>query len=143
MSTNGKGIDFSTSFGARNARQSTQNLPKAQFWLNFGIMKAATKEGEEDRFVSLPTGIPLDTMEPAKVSGNNRDWNKFQAARNDLLAQILDVANTLEPGGEFIIQAEGELAIQIRRVSAEAEEPAVDETNRYATPSLFKVAGAK
>ena len=134
-------IDFkTTTFGDRTARNNAgaSAQPKAQYWLNFGYY---TDEGtENERFVSLPQGIPLDTIEPLKTTSSNQDFNMFQAARNDLLDQFISLCADLEPGASHVIRTEGAMAIQIRRVSAEVAAPKVDDSNPYARPSLFAVA---
>lgn len=132
------------SFGARrnNQRQAmpSAELPKAQFWINLGYMIGEGTDGE--RFVSLPVGIPLDTMEKLSTRSTNADFAQFQAARNDLLDQMLNISKTLEPGDFHVIRTEGDLAIQIRRVNAEQAAPATDETNPYVRPKLFTAAAA-
>lgn len=135
-------IDFNGTFGARarnNNRPAANDLPKAQFWMNFGYLAG---EGEEAKFVSLPVGIPLDTMERLSTRSSNRDFAMFQAARNDLLEQILEQANRLEPGDDFILPLAGEsgLAVQIRRVNEEQQAPKTDESNPFARPKLFAAA---
>lgn len=137
------GIEFnSTVFGQRsNSRTGASDRasqPKAQFWLNVGYY---VDEGTDDeRFVSLPVGIPLDTMERVSTRSSNIDFAQFQAARNDLLEQFQTLCSDLKPGDQHVIRCEGGLSIQIRRVNDEAAAPAVDETNRFARPKLFAVA---
>lgn len=123
-------IDFSK-LGSRNAAGNNgssasgrQDLPKAQFWLNVGYYCDAptTEDPQAQRFVSLPVGIALDTMEPVRISGQNRDFNAFQSARNELHQLILAEAEKLEPGQDEILN----LQIQIRRVNGE---PVVDSAN--------------
>ena len=78
-------------------------------------------EGVEQRFVSLPVGIPLDTMEPLPTNSRNADFAAFQAARNNLHDQFMAVAAKLQPGEEKIIGlGDSGLALQIRRVNEEA-----------------------
>lgn len=89
----------------------------AKFWLNVGYeVKVQTDEGIEKRFVSLPLGIPLDTQEPFAVTSRNESYSAFQMARNDLLSQIMEIANKLEGGEEKILN----LQIQLRRVNSES-----------------------
>lgn len=139
-------IDFKKTFGADNSiarwtGTDRKDLPKAQFWLNFGYF---VNEGTDDeRFVSLPTGIPLDTMDKVNAKSSNQDWAQFQAARNDLLDQFINLCADLNPGDSHVIRCEGGLSIQIRRISEEAAEPAADESNVYARPGLFSIAGGK
>lgn len=136
-------IDFPKTFGTnaqRNASTNRQDLPKAQFWLNFGYVADTIVDGEDKpRFVSLPTGIPLDTTEKLQIRGSNHEHNMFTAARNSLLDQLLEAASALEPGQDYVIECEGGLAVQIRRVAPAAAAPAADESNPFARPKLFSI----
>ena len=103
---------FATGASTRNQRRSgnQDDRPEAQFWLNIGY----ETEGNEDgnfTFVSLPTGIALDTQEPANVNVNNEDMADFRNSQNDLLSQLLAYAGDMEPGEERIIK----LSVQLRR----------------------------
>lgn len=128
-------IDFQATFGQRSnnrgQRHPANDLPKAQFWLNIGYLAG---EAEDARFVSLPVGIPLDTMERLGTRSSNADFAMFQAARNDLLDQLLEVSGKLAPGQDYVIPCEGDsgLAIQIRRVNEEQAAPTLGEANPYA-----------
>lgn len=88
--------------------------PKAQVWLNVGYeVEVPAEDGSAEKvFVSLPMGIPVDTMEQARVNGTDR-WKQFQGARNDLLGQIQELAKGMTPGTEQTIN----LKVQIRRVT--------------------------
>lgn len=113
-------VDFSKmSFGAKKEEtKSASDKPKAQFWLNIGYaVEVPTESGTEERFVSLPQGIPLDTQEAVSTKTKNKEWQAFQVARNDLLKQIMAVAEQLEPGEEHLLN----LQIQLRRVTNEEE----------------------
>lgn len=132
-------INFKSSIGAQAAAApSTTKKPVAQFWLNFGYI---VNEGTpEERFVSLPMGIPLDTMDKVSTRSSNAEYGQFQAARNDLLDQFIGLCSDLGPGDAHLIRTEGDLAIQIRRVDAEKVEPVADESNPFARPKLFNIA---
>lgn len=135
-------IDFGNiKANAKNnsTKANKADLPKAQFWLNFGYIQGEGTENET--FVSLPMGIPLDTMDPVRVPNNpNTEFAQLQAARNNMLEQFIELASVLEPGAYHIIRTEGDLAIQIRRVATEQEAPATDESNPFARPKLFNIA---
>lgn len=85
--------------------------PKAKVWLNIGYEKAG-------KFINLPIGMPLDTMEPAKVSGQNEEWIKIQTARNALLEALQALGANLKPGEEIDVS---NLTIKIRHVAEERE----------------------
>lgn len=120
-------------FGQSNtakAADSKAERPKAKFWLNIGYV--ANEGSEDEKFISLPTGIPLDTQEPLPTNSSNADFRAMRCAQNDLLAQLLEFAEKLEPGAEGIIQ----LQVQLRRVKeAEADIPA--DENKYARSIAF------
>lgn len=122
---------FSKTFGAsnNNAAASNSDRPKAKFWLNIGYTAG---EGEDSKFISLPTGIPLDTQEPLSTKSSNEDFRAMRCAQNDLLEQLIAFAEGLEPGAEGIIQ----LQVQLRRVKEEAAPIAADE-NKYARKLTF------
>ena len=108
------GINFAqrnlSNAGGRGPARTEQ--PKANYWLNVGYYAG---EGEERRFVSLPVGIPVDTQEALRVSGQNQDFNNFNGARNELLDALKAAAGELPPGGETLVN----LQIQLRRVNDE------------------------
>jgi hypothetical protein len=126
-------LDFNRPSGvaaAPAAVASKADLPKATAWLNVGYTVQVTlSDGTvEDRFVSIPVGIPLDTMEPIKITSRNVEYAQFQAAQNDLLEQLKAHAAKAAPGDAMIIPLE----IQLRRVNGPATVPAADETNPFA-----------
>lgn len=120
-------------FGQSNAAATTETKtakPKAQFWLNIGYV--ANEGSEDEKFISLPTGIPLDTQEPLPTNSSNADFRAMRCAQNDLLEQLIEYAQNLEPGEEGIIN----LQVQLRRVKAEAADIPADE-NKYARKLTF------
>jgi hypothetical protein len=109
--------------GIPSNAQRTYDRPKAELWMNIGYSTEIENEETgkvEHRFVSLPRGIPLDTMEKVPTNSPNQLTATFQGARNDLLEQIMDAAKHLEPGEEKIIGEAGGLQLQIRRVTGKA-----------------------
>lgn len=134
-------IDFNTTFGRSNARgnvqSNTDDRPKAQLWLNIGYQTDIEDEEGKLKFVSLPVGIPLDTQEPLPTNSKSLDFRAFQTARNDLMAQMIEVGKSLEPGEEKIIACgDSGLALQIRRVSEEAAAVPADQ-NQFARRISF------
>lgn len=106
----------------------------AATWLNIGY--TAKDANGDDKFVSLPVGIPLDTQKGLDMP-RSPAFAQLQAARNDLLEQLQAQAEALAPGEDIIIGAEGGLQIQLRRVAGPAETPAVDDTNPLARKFNF------
>lgn len=123
-------VDFAQTFGGKKSNSaSKEDKPKAQFWINIGYNAEGAGEDGADRFVSLPTGIPLDTQELLPTNSRNEEFAAFQSARNDLLEQIMAVAKTLKPGEERLLN----LQIQLRHVNAEREAIAPQD-NKFSRP---------
>lgn len=113
-------LSFNINAGGKNVvpSGSKADKPKAQFWINLGysVDGVTNKDGElVDTFVSLPVGIPLDTTEALKTNSQNDQYAMFQTARNELLEQILELAQTLKPGEERKLNLE----VQLRRINEE------------------------
>ena len=89
--------------------------PKAQIWMNLGyeIQVPNNEGGMETRFINLPMGLPLDTMEEVATTSSNEVFAAMQIAKNDLLKQLLAAAADLPAGGERIVN----LQVQMRRVN--------------------------
>ncbi len=122
-------LDFNSLGGNRTQNNdSAKDRPKAKLWLNIGYnLQGAGKEGA-DLFVSLPTGIPLDTQEYVSTRGNSEEWRNLRFAQNGLLDQLVAAGNKLTPGEEKIIAiGENGLAIQLRKVREDVEPPAEGE----------------
>ena len=102
---------------------AAKDLPKSQFWMNVGFTAEGASAEGEDVFVSLPYGLPLDSMEHVNTKSKNADYTALQQARNGLLDQVKEAAATLQPGESMTVQLE----VQIRRIEEEvAEEPTTD-----------------
>lgn len=91
----------------RNTTGSTQDRPEAQVWMNIGL------ETEDGKFVNLPLGLAIDTMEPVTIRGQDEDWIALQTARNELLAMVQEAGDNLEPGAAVTLN----LQVQIRHVA--------------------------
>lgn len=142
-------MGIQATFGTRgrtnnaNSIDANGEMKKAQYWLNFGYVADTIVEGEDEpRFVSLPVGIPLDTMERLNTRSSNQMFAQFQAARNNLLDEILANCKTLEPGNSLVLPLAGEggLAVQIRRVNAEQTQPSIGNDNPFARSLEFHAA---
>ena len=93
-----------------SGRHAQQDRPAAKLWLNVGY-------DANGRFVNLPVGIPVDTMETLPIRGQNEEWAQFQSARNDLLKAIQEAGDNLEPGAEVEVK----LVVKLRKVNEEIE----------------------
>ena len=122
---------------APQAGGSKEQRPKAQFWMNIGYDSGIPDENGENKFVSLPVGIPLDGMELLQTNSRNKDFAAFQAARNDLYEQVMEVCKSLEPGESRILgDSAGGLQVQIRRVNDDTAVPDLA-TNQFAKKLQF------
>ncbi len=74
--------------------------PQADIFVNVGItVQIPDENGEpQDVFLSLPFGLPLDTMNELTIRGNNKEWNETAAARNELLKALVQLGQSLEHG---------------------------------------------
>ena len=107
-------LDFEATAKTNNSRsagrQAQADRPAAKLWLNVGY-------DANGRFVNLPVGIPVDTMETLPIRGQNEEWAQFQSARNDLLKAIQEAGDGLEPGAEVEVK----LVVKLRKVNEEIE----------------------
>lgn len=121
---------------SRTGRDMTNDdLPTAEYWLNIGYVTEPNAEGNYG-FVSLPMGIPLDTMNEANERVNNEELREFRGAQNDLHKQLLDAASKLKPGEDTVFECDNGLAIQIRRKNDEVESVDIRD-NRFAKKLAF------
>ena len=123
-------------FAAKTAAAAATARPKAQIWMNLGyeIQVPATDGTMETRFINLPMGLPLDTMEEVATTSTNEVFAAMQVAKNDLLKQLLTAAADLPAGGERIVN----LQVQMRRVNDAAAN--VQLTDPAVNPFLRKIA---
>lgn len=96
------------------AQQETRESSK--YWVNVGYTVQNPETGE-DIFISLPFGLPLDSMR--KVTGSSQ----IAEAKNFLLETLLEHMKGMKPGESEIIE---NLQIQLR-VAAEPREVNPDE----------------
>jgi hypothetical protein len=134
LESNIMAVDFSfnKTLSAKTTAAAAEQQ-KSQFWLNIGyVAEGAGKDGE-DVFVSLPMGIPMDTMEKLKTNSSNPEFAQLQAARNDLWEQLMKHAQeTLKPGEDLVFSIQG----QIRRVK-EDKPVSVGADNKFAAKIQF------
>jgi hypothetical protein len=111
--------------GAGAAAPAVQRDP-ATIWLNVGYPVQVAGQDEEGNattetiFVSLPVGIPVDTMKHIDISRiRNKRMLDLAVARNKLFDDVLAAGKTLDAGQGELVQG---LAIQLRRVSEASTE---------------------
>lgn len=95
------------------AAQSAQEREPELFWGNVGVYATAhDDEGNEvNQFISLNHGIPLSSVQEMKINGSP-EWQMMCAAKNDMLAQIMEIVSNLEPGETYDIP----MTLQLRHV---------------------------
>ena len=109
----------------------------AKFWVNVGYSVPAgidpiTGLEMEETFVSLPFGIPLDLMEPAKVPAGDTPFAKLRMRQNKLLSDLLEHAAKVTPGTAIPLSLE----LQIRHnAPVVTQDMAADD--RYARTKPF------
>lgn len=103
MSTNASVLNFNRRQAAQSSTDGEPKKDPASIWLNLGYWTEMERHdtGEIDQvFISLPFGIPLDTMTRKgtdRVSGFKLD---LAEGANQLLDDVIAMAASIEPGEE-------------------------------------------
>ena len=105
----------------KNAETASAKREASELWLNVGVEV-------NGKFVSLPFGLALDTMNHVEARGQNVEYVQLQNARNELLEDLKEVAAKLAPGEEIEVPV---LTIRIRRKNSELE--LAPENNPFST----------
>lgn len=87
---------------------------KSQLWVNVGY---SIEVNGEQVFVSIPMGIPVDSVKELPTNTRNAEFNLLNQARNQLLADITAASEDLEGGESHVL----ELEVQLRRVDKEVD----------------------
>lgn len=95
----------------RTTAKGDEERRQSKLWVNLGYKNA------DGKFVNLPVGIPIDTMELLAVRGQSEDWVKLTHERNMLIKQLQAIGDDMEPGQEQMLPLE----VQLRRVGNELE----------------------
>jgi hypothetical protein len=115
-------------FGAKAPAAKTTTIvedkPKSQLWVNVGY--SIEVEGESV-FVSIPMGIPLDSIKELPTNTRNSEYNLLNQARNQLLADITAASEDLESGESHVL----ELEVQLRRIDKEPDPLPSGSTNPF------------
>ena len=105
-------------FGKNAPKASTATVVeekvKSQLWVNVGY--SIEVEGEQV-FVSIPMGIPVDSIKELPTNTRNAEFNMLNQARNQLLADITSASEDLESGESHVL----ELEVQLRRIDKEVD----------------------
>ena len=114
--------------GAAGTTPAAKPKVKAMLWLNAGYTTTVVVDGvQEERFVNLPMGMPVDTMELLPTNSRNAEFAQFRMAQNDLLNQIMELGKSLAPGEAKTINLE----LQLRRVNEDVA-PVPSDENPFA-----------
>lgn len=118
-------------FGKNAPKASTATIVeekvKSQLWINVGY--SIEVEGESV-FVSIPMGIPVDSIKELPTNTRNTEFNMLNQARNQLLADIASAAEDLEAGESHVL----ELEVQLRRIDKEADPLPTTSNNPFIRP---------
>ena len=111
-----------------NTSAKEEKKAAAMIYLNIGItIPLPNQQGEMvDTFVSLPFGLPLDTMTKMVAKGNNQEWNQLVDLKNGLLEALTKLGNTQEPGTGKVLP---KLECQIFHRKEASTEPAATSAN--------------
>lgn len=127
---------------AASAATGVNERPRALMWINIGysvdveITDTNGNKSVETQFISLPVGLPVDTMEPVKTNSSNATFAAMQAAKNELLKSIIAAGQGMQPGEAQLVN----LQVQLRRVNEESAVVSHPDTNPFIR-SDFKLLG--
>lgn len=117
-------------FNAQNQNNNDSEQKKSVFWVNVGYKTGVEREDGSEIIITLPFGIPLDSMQYVQTNSKNKEWVEIQQARNSLLDDLRKAASELAPGEE----KELTLCVTLRRAS-EAVSEVADSSNKFARKS--------
>lgn len=106
-------LDNNKSNNTSSTTVSKSDKVQAKVWLNVGT--TINIDGE-DHFVSLPFGLAMDTMQPAKVPNGDSKYALQQRLKNDLLKQLVEKGMSLNLGDSTKVNG---LTLELRRVNDE------------------------
>ena len=116
-------------FGAKAPVAATvvEDKPKSQLWVNVGY---SIEVNGEQVFVSIPMGIPVDSIKELPTNTRNVEFNLLNQARNQLLADIISASEDLESGESHVL----ELEVQLRRIDKEVDPLPAGSSNPFLRP---------
>jgi len=109
----------------KTSNNSDERTP-SEFWMNIGVTIPVQKEDgtTEMTHVSLPVGLPLDSMQEQAVKGKSKDWRNLVQAKNGLLRFVKTQAEALEAGDSKVLE---NFTVELRRTpAAQSAEPSID-----------------
>lgn len=123
MNANSAASLIAAALGGNTQTSAKEDKKQAQIYLNVGItIPLPNAQGESvDTFVSLPFGLPIDTMSKMVAKGSNAEWNTLVDLKNSLLEALTKLGNSQEPGTGKILP---KLECQIFHRKEASTEPA-------------------
>lgn len=100
---------------------------KSQLWVNVGY---SIEVDGVNVFVSIPMGIPVDSIKELPTNTRNAEFNLLNQARNQLLADITAGSEDLEAGESHVL----ELEVQLRRIDKEVDPLPAGSSNPFLRP---------
>lgn len=122
----------SVNFGGKSSKE---DFVPSLTWVNVGYYTTVTNdEGiEEEVFVSLPVGIPMDSVKTLPTDTRSNFLNELNQAKNDLTKQLKAVFDEMESGSSKKTTA---LSIQLFKAEERLDRPET-ETNRFTKKIVF------
>lgn len=114
-SNNGAGNTTRMPFGDLSNPAGTTERVASKLWLNVGY-EVQTADGEI-HFVTLPVGLPIDTMKTVQIRGQKEDWVQQAHAKNEFLELVQKFGAELKPGQEETVN----FVVKIRRANEELD----------------------
>lgn len=113
--------------GGKNGKEDRK---PTKYWLNVGLQR-------QDKFLTLPMGIPLDDLEPKPIPGpqsKNQDFRNLRIGEAQLHGKIQEIMAGLKPGQSIKLPLE----VEIRMVDEKMEPTEKEvENNPYAVGDLL------
>ena len=108
-----------------NNQQSNNDREPSVYWLNIGT---EVEINGVKKFVSLPMGIPFDSLQVKPYKGNNTEYAEFVAIQTQLVNAIREQFVNI-PAGESRKLESKQLVMELRHAAAPTETPVVPSLN--------------
>lgn len=112
-------------FNIKSDSVSSNDKAPSMFWLNIGT--TVTINGTE-KFVSLPMGIPLDSLQIKEYRGSNEEYAEFVAVQKQLVAALVSQFESI-PAGESRKLESKQLQMELRHAAPATERVVRSELN--------------
>ena len=109
-------VTLNTQLNAQPQTIQNQEQKNSEGWINVGY---ETESVTGTCFVKLPLGIPLDNIQPSKISNPDSDFGQLLLAQNGLLADLQKKVKEMQPGERLIIPLQVELYRKREEIQSE------------------------